>query len=83
LNSDITGIVNVADKDAVSLGDVARLLGTLTGKSDLLKIEQAPGTPQNPRVLTADVSRLSSIGFAPKYSLQEGLSTLVPNKESA
>jgi dTDP-L-rhamnose 4-epimerase len=82
LNSDVTGIVNVADPHAVSLGDVAKMLGELTGKSDLVKVEQAPGTPQNPRFLTADVARLSSIGFAPKYSLREGLSTLLSTKES-
>jgi len=82
LKSPVTGIVNVASAQAVSLGDVARMLGELTGKSHLLRIEQAEGTPQNPLVLTADTAKLSSLGFVPRYSLRDGLSTLLSSKES-
>jgi nucleoside-diphosphate-sugar epimerase len=83
LNSPATGIVNIAADDAVSLGDAARLLGELTGRSHLLTIEQAEGTPQNPLVLTADTAKLVSLGFVPRYSLREGLQTLLPSRESA
>jgi nucleoside-diphosphate-sugar epimerase len=77
LKAPVTGIVNIAGGEAVSLGDVARMLGELTGKSHLLRIEQAEGTPQNPLVLTADTAKLASLGFASRYSLREGLATLL------
>jgi len=77
LNSSAKGIVNIASDEAVALGDAARTLGELTGKSNLIRIEQAEETPQNPRVLTADTARLFSLGFTANYSLQRGLSNLV------
>ena len=83
LNSSITGVVNVSTSEPCTLGEVASLLGGLTGKSHLLRIEQVEGTPQNPLVLTADTSRLTSIGFVPQYSLRDGLATLLRDKESA
>jgi nucleoside-diphosphate-sugar epimerase len=82
LNAPVTGIVNIAAGEAVSLGDVARVLGELTGKPRLLDIQQAQGTPQNPLVLTADTAKLSSLGFRAKYALRQGLESLLVRKES-
>lgn len=82
LNSNITGIVNIAHPQAVTLGDAARLLGELTGKQHLLRIEQAPATKENPLVLTADVGKLTSIGFTPRYSLRDGLSALLSHERT-
>ncbi len=83
LNSDATGIINIADAEAITLGDVAKLIGELTGKSHLLHIEQAAGTKENPLMLTADVRRLASLGFTPKFNLREGLATLLITREPA
>jgi nucleoside-diphosphate-sugar epimerase len=81
LNSSVKGIVNVAGDEAMTLGDVARLIGELTGKSHLLQIEQAEGTRDNPIMLTADTAKLHSIGFTPKYTLRDGLATLIDPRE--
>jgi nucleoside-diphosphate-sugar epimerase len=81
LNSDATGIVNVAASESISLADIAGTLAQMTGKSNLLQIEQAEGTPQNPRILTADTQKLRSLGFIPKYDLRQGLATLISSKE--
>ncbi len=77
LASDVTGTVNVASGQAVTLGDVARTLGELTGRPDLVRVEDAPGTPGNPKVMTADATKLAALGFRPRYGLRDGLATLV------
>jgi nucleoside-diphosphate-sugar epimerase len=76
LGSDVTGTVNIATSEAVTLGDVARTLGDLTGRPDLVRVEDVPGTPTNPKVMTADVTKLSNIGFRPRFGLRDGLATL-------
>jgi nucleoside-diphosphate-sugar epimerase len=81
LDSDVTGTVNIADRESITLGDVAQLLGELTGKSHLLRIQEGEGTLQNPRMLTADTDRLYSLGFTANYPLRQGLLDLV--KESS
>jgi nucleoside-diphosphate-sugar epimerase len=78
LKSPATGIINVASPETTTLENVARILGDLTGKSPLLQIEYAPGTADNPLVLTADTAKLSNLGFVSKYSLASGLAMLVP-----
>jgi nucleoside-diphosphate-sugar epimerase len=83
LKSPLNGIVNVADEPPISLGDVARMIGDLTGKTNLLHIEHAEGTRDNPIMLTADTARLRSIGFTPRFSLREGLVSLIDAKEPA
>jgi nucleoside-diphosphate-sugar epimerase len=77
MDSPATGIVNIAHPQSSSLGDVARTIGELTGKSHLVQVEEAPGTIANPLNLVADVTKLTSLGFTPRYSLREGLATLL------
>ena len=77
LDADVTGTVNVASGTAVTLGEVARTLGELTGRPDAVRVEDAPGTPTNPKVMTADVTKLAATGFRPRYGLRDGLATLV------
>jgi nucleoside-diphosphate-sugar epimerase len=77
MDSNVTGIVNIAHPEIYTLGDVARIIGELTGKSHLVQIEEAAGTLGNPLKLLADVSKLTSLGFIPKSSLREGLATLI------
>ncbi len=77
LESDVAGTVNVASGRPVTLGDVARTLGELTGRPELVRVEDAPGTPGNPKVMTADATKLAGLGFVPRYGLRDGLATLV------
>ena len=77
LNSSLTGVVNIASGNSAALGDVARCIAELLNRSALLNIEQSASTSDNPLILTADVTKLRSIGFVPKYALREGLSTLI------
>ncbi len=77
LESELTGVVNVASGEAKSLGEIGKTIAELTGGESLLEIQDAGATAENPKVLTADVGKLRSIGFRPKYGLREGLSTLL------
>ncbi len=78
LGSDLTGTVNVASGRPVTLGDVARTLGELAGRPELVRVEDAAGSPANPKVMTADAAKLAGVGFVPRYGLRDGLATLLP-----
>jgi nucleoside-diphosphate-sugar epimerase len=77
LDSDLTGVVNVASGEAKSLGDIGRIIAELTHGEALLKVQDAPATAENPAIISTDVGKLRSIGFRPKYGLREGLATLL------
>ena len=77
LDSDLTGTVNVASGTPVTLGEVARTIGELVGRPELVVVEDAAGTPANPKVMTADVAKLTGTGFRPRYGLRDGLASLM------
>jgi nucleoside-diphosphate-sugar epimerase len=77
LESELTGIVNVASGEAKSLGEIGRIIAELTHEESLLDVQDSPATQENPAVLAADVGKLRSIGFRPKFNLREGLKTLI------
>jgi len=81
LHCPVQGIINVASGEPTKLGDVAKILAEMAGAESLLEIQESPGTPDNPAVLTADVAKLRSIGFAPEYTLRQGLATLIDATE--
>jgi UDP-glucuronate decarboxylase len=78
LDKDFHGPVNIASGQPITLADFGKKLAKIAGRESLLKIEYGEPTPENPLILKADVSRLQSTGFRPKYSLEEGLKTLIP-----
>jgi len=72
LGSDVRGPVNIASGDGVSLAHVAAEVGNCLGAPVVLG-PRAPGTDLVPSIV-ADVSRLRhEVGFAPHYTLTEGL----------
>ncbi len=77
LESELTGVVNVASGEAKSLGEIGRIIAELTHEESLLDVQDLPATQENPAILTADVGRLRSIGFRPKFNLRDGLETLI------
>ncbi len=78
LESDWTGAVNIASGDTVTIAEVVRKLGEITGRSDLLKIGVIPASPSDPECLSADVHILKDvIGYKPEYDLTGGLENTV------
>jgi nucleoside-diphosphate-sugar epimerase len=55
---------------------VARI-GALTGRADLIDIGGRPAPPHDPATLAADIDRLTSLGFTPRYDLSAGLAQTI------
>jgi nucleoside-diphosphate-sugar epimerase len=74
LASDVTGAVNVASGQGVSLGDVAAQVGAIVGRPDLVRLGALPAAADDPALLVADVTRLSDeVGWRPAHDLDSGL----------
>jgi UDP-glucuronate decarboxylase len=71
--SELDGIVNIGSGVPVRVADLARAIGTLTGRSDLLRLGARPTDPTDPPFVCADPSRLMSTGWRPTYNLETGL----------
>jgi nucleoside-diphosphate-sugar epimerase len=72
--SKITGAVNIASGDGVSVAQVAHRLGALAGRPDLVHLGALPDRPDEPPRITASGARLrTETGFLPSRSLDEGL----------
>lgn len=74
LFSDVTGAVNIASGEPVTLRQVISEIGSLTGKSHLLRFGARPRPPQDVERLTADVRRArEEVGWHPRFDLRSGL----------
>jgi nucleoside-diphosphate-sugar epimerase len=72
--SNVTGPVNVASGQAISIADIARTLGRLAGRPELVHIGALPDRPGEPPRIVADITRLrDDVGFVPSLSLDQGL----------
>jgi nucleoside-diphosphate-sugar epimerase len=73
-DSAVTGPVNVASGQPVSVGEVVDGLAAAAGRPDLLRPGALPERAGDPARLVADVTRLrDEVGFAPRIDLAEGL----------
>jgi len=78
LASGLRGAINIASGQAVALGELARRIERITGVSGRLQVGHHHSTPDNPRQLHADVTRLArELGWAPAISLDEGLGRVI------
>ena len=72
--SQATGAINVAGSVAHSIADVAKLLGELSRRPELIRLGALPDRPDDPPRIVADISRLRhEIGFKFIRDLREGL----------
>jgi len=71
--SPITGTAEVDTGHGVRVRDVADAIGVLAGAPKLIALGMLPDRTTEPERVVADATRLSSIGFAPYYSLASGL----------
>lgn len=71
----VTGAVNIASGEAISLLDTARTLARLASKPELLTPGALPDRPGDPLSLAVDATRLHrDVGYRPKLTLEQGLS---------
>lgn len=73
LDSTCQGAVNIGSGTPLSIREVTQLIADQIGHPELLQLGAVPASPLDPECLTADISRLRGLGFAPKFSLLDGL----------
>ena len=77
LESDVTGPVNVASGQAVTLDEMATRLAAAAGCGSV-KSEAGQPTPDNPPEISAVTERLrNEVGWSPSITLDEGLRSVV------
>jgi nucleoside-diphosphate-sugar epimerase len=74
---DATGVYNVASGIPVRVREVMSLAADLAGRPDLLELGALPYRDWEPPAVYADCARLRAAGWAPRYSLRDGLAETV------
>jgi nucleoside-diphosphate-sugar epimerase len=74
LGSNVAGAVNIGSGSGVEVREVINLIGSATGRPDLIQFGAVATRPGEPATLVADVSRLrDEVGFTPRIALTEGI----------
>ena len=73
LDSRFEGPVNIGTGESVGLGKVAEVIAEACGHPELLELGGGRFPSSDPLEITADVNKLRSLGFTPRYSLEEGI----------
>jgi nucleoside-diphosphate-sugar epimerase len=74
LESDVTGPINVASGEALTLRDLIVRIGDLLGRADLIQLGAIPAAPTDTPLVVADVTRLrDELKWQPRWSLDEGI----------
>ncbi len=76
LDSEVTGAVNIASGQPVTIGTIVRTLAALIpgGASIPIEFGAFPTPPDDPPLLVADVRRLTQeVGWTPRFDLPTGL----------
>lgn len=66
------GPINIASGQQIAIHGIAEKIGALAGRPDLVSRTRVPDAHEPPRI-TADVTRLVSLGFRPAVTLDQGL----------
>lgn len=73
----IVGSIDVCSGSARPVRDIFSLLGTIIGRPDLLRFGSVPHSGATSFEVIGDPSPLMSLGWAPTYSLETGLTATV------
>ncbi|HZR04041.1 MAG TPA: NAD(P)-dependent oxidoreductase [Burkholderiales bacterium] len=68
-----TGAINIGSGHGVAVKQLVNTIGDLVGRPELIELGTLPTREFEPAEVTADVGALTSLGFTPKYDLQNGL----------
>ena len=72
--SGVIGSVNIASGQAVSIADIARMIGKIAGRPELIEIGGRPDRVDDPPRIVADIGRLKrEVGYFSKIDLHQGL----------
>ena len=67
------GIYNISSGTPITIRTLLERVGKILGKSDLLQFGALPYREWEPMFICGDNRKLRSLGWAPKYSLEQGL----------
>lgn len=74
LNSDANGAVNIGSGHPIKIREVVECIGALINRPDLLRIGELDTRPDEPKMLVADINRLTNeVKWTPFYNLDAGL----------
>jgi nucleoside-diphosphate-sugar epimerase len=74
----VTGAVNVASGEPVTIARLVGLIGEACGRPELIELGAVPPRPDDPPMLVADVRRLrEEVGFRPPTALAAGIEATV------
>ncbi len=71
--SRVQGCVNIGSGQAPSIREIVTKISDLGGRPELIQWGAFPQRPTDPMLLQADNTKLRSIGWSPKYTLDAGL----------
>lgn len=76
--SDLTGAVNIASGEPVTIAELATRLGRLIGRPELVHLGAIPYRPGDPMRILADATALRErLGWVPRFDLDRGLAETV------
>ena len=74
LESDVTGPINIASGQAITLRDIIFQIGRQTGRSDLIQLGAIPQATTDSPIVVADTSRLTAeLDWQPRWDLAQGI----------
>lgn len=74
LDSEVTGPVNIASGQPVTVKEIINTIAAKVGGQDLVQLGALPTAPNDPPFLVADARRLhNEVGWTPHYDLERGL----------
>jgi nucleoside-diphosphate-sugar epimerase len=78
LETDVRGAVNIASGEVVSLKSVIQRIAEKLNRQHLIQLGALPASPNEPKLLSADVSRLrDEVRWSPRYTLDAGLDATI------
>lgn len=77
LESDLQGAINIASGEANTVKRILEIIGSVTGRSELIKLGAMESRLMEPPCILANVSRLKDqLRFKPTYDIQSGIEHL-------
>jgi len=67
------GVFNIASGSPVTMRQLMEIIGEITGQLDLIQFGALPYRVWEPMFICGDSQRLKALGWAPRYSLRDGL----------
>jgi nucleoside-diphosphate-sugar epimerase len=77
LDSEFQGPVNIGGGIPTTIREVVETIGTLMDQKQLIQLGELPVQANEPASLVADVRRLTSIGWKPKFDLSTGIAQTI------